>query len=439
MEEGTLLEWLVEPGAAVHKGDIVAVVDTAKAAVEVETFVSGMVERFLVQPGQRVPVGTVLALIAETEPAATAPRPSMAPRLVAAGTSAPVAAAAPAGASQMTSPLVRRLAAERHVDLGSVHGTGVGGRITHADVERAAVAPAGPAVPAAEPSRRIRISPLARRLATELGVDPATIRGTGAGGAVSAEDVRAAATAPAVAAPAVAAPAVAAPAATEAGDRAAAMRAAIAAAMARSKREIPHYYLAETIDLSQAMDWLHERNRRLPVPERLVPAALLLKASALALRTVPELNGFWTEDGFVAGSGIHLGVAVSLRGGGLVAPAIPNADTLDLPALMARMRDLVSRTRAGRLRRTEIADATVTVSNMGEQGSESIFGVIYPPQVALVGFGRVVDRPWAVGQLIGVRPLVTASLAADHRATDGATGARYLQAVARLLSKPEEL
>jgi pyruvate dehydrogenase E2 component (dihydrolipoamide acetyltransferase) len=352
---------------------------------------------------------------------------------------------------------VRHLAAARHVDLASVSGTGVGGRITHQDIDRAAVAAAGePAAagappPGAETPAR-RVSPYARRLAAQLGVPVADLVGTGPGGAIGAKDVRRANAAAGrhptatPAGPALAAAPPARPAAaairldgSASGDRTASMRATIAALMARSKREIPHYYLAESIDLGAALTWLRERNRLLPVPERIVPAALLLKAAALAAARVPELNGFWIDGGFVPGPAVHLGVAVSLRGGGLVAPAIHNASDLDLTALMARMRDLVARTRAGRLRGSEMSDPTITVSNLGEQGAESILGVIYPPQVGLVGFGRIVERPWAVDGLLGVRPVVTASLAADHRASDGATGARYLQAVSRLLQRPEEL
>jgi pyruvate dehydrogenase E2 component (dihydrolipoamide acetyltransferase) len=424
MEEGTLLEWLVRPGTPVRKGDIVAVVDTAKAAVEVETFATGVIDEILVQPGQRVPVGTVLATI--TEPAGAPPSPPLA---VVPGASVPPAAAPPPdGQSPVTSPLVRHLAAARHVDLHTVRGTGVGGRITRADVEHVVV-PAESRPAAARP----RVSPLARRLAGELGVDLAGVVATGPAGSVSADDVRRAAAASADTA------AASADTAPDHVDRSAAMRSAIAALMARSKREIPHYYLAESIDLGAAMDWMRERNRQLPVPKRLVPAALLLKAAALALRAVPQLNGFWTDDHFTPGTGIHLGVAVSLRGGGLVAPAIHDAADMDLATLMASMRDLVMRTRAGRLRRTELSDPTITVSNMGEQGAESILGVIYPPQVALVGYGRIVERPWAVDGLIGVRPVVTVSLAADHRATDGATGARYLAEISKLLHRPEEL
>jgi pyruvate dehydrogenase E2 component (dihydrolipoamide acetyltransferase) len=426
MDSGTLLEWLVHPGDHVKAGDIVAVVDTAKAAVEVESFATGVIDRLLVEPGTTVAVGTPLALITAEEGVAAPPRPAP-PRPP---TAVPARAdGAHVGPSAATSPLVRRIAAERHVDLTTVRGTGYGGRITHADVEHAAAEAAAP--PTTRPSRQ-RVSPLARRLAAELGVDLSAVAGTGAAGAIGVDDVRHAATARA-AEPQAPAPA------PQAAERADVMRAAIATLMARSKREIPHYYLAETVDLAAAIDWLRERNRALPVPERILPAALLLKAAARAAATVPELNGFWTDDRFVPGSGVHLGVAVSLRGGGLVAPAIHDADRLPLHDLMAALRDLAIRTRAGRLRRAELSDPTITASNLGDQGVESIHGVIYPPQVALVGFGRITPRPWAVNGLIGVRPLVTVSLAGDHRATDGATGARYLTALARLLQKPEEL
>ncbi len=420
MESGVLLEWLVRAGDQVRKGDIIAVVDTAKAAVEVECFDNGVVEQLLVQPGTRVAVGTPLATIATDGRASTTTPPPTTP-------AAPAAPATPAPAgSLVTSPLVRHLAEERHIDTASVHGSGFAGRITHADILVAAERATQPA-PAPD---RVRASPLARRLADELGVDLVTVTGTGRGGVVEADDVRGAA-------------AAAAPSAAVAGpsepDRTDAMREAIATLMARSKREIPHYYLTETVDLGPAMQWLHARNRDLPVPQRLVPAALLLKAAARAARTVPALNGFFVDGRPAPADRVHLGVAISLRGGGLVAPAIHDADQLDLTELMARLKDLVVRTRAGRLRRAELSDPTITVSNLGEQGVESILGVIYPPQVALVGFGRVVKRPWAVGELIGVRPLVTVSLAADHRVTDGATGARYLTIVNQQLQRPEEL
>jgi pyruvate dehydrogenase E2 component (dihydrolipoamide acetyltransferase) len=218
-----------------------------------------------------------------------------------------------------------------------------------------------------------------------------------------------------------------------------AQRDAIARLMSRAKREIPHYYLSTTVDLGTAMEWLNRTNRALPVTERLVPAALLLKATALAAQRHLELNGYWTDDAFRPADKVHLGVAISIRGGGLVAPAIHDAASLTVRELMAALRDLVTRARAGRLRRTELTDATITLTNLGEQGVESVQGVIYPPQVALVGAGRIVERPWAVNGLLGVRPCLTLTLAADHRATDGFTGGRFLATVDHLLQTPEEL
>jgi pyruvate dehydrogenase E2 component (dihydrolipoamide acetyltransferase) len=176
-----------------------------------------------------------------------------------------------------------------------------------------------------------------------------------------------------------------------------------------------------------------------PVSRRLVPAALLLKASALAARAVPGLNGLWVDDHLVADDHVHLGVAVSLRPSGLVAPAILDADTLDLDVLMEQLRDVVTRARSGRLRRTEMTDGTLTITNLGDNGAESVFGVIFPPQVALVGLGRIVERPWASDGMLGVRPTLTATLSGDHRATDGHTGSRYLAALDDLLQAPEKL
>ncbi|WP_323137055.1 2-oxo acid dehydrogenase subunit E2 [Streptomyces sp. NBC_01764] len=164
-----------------------------------------------------------------------------------------------------------------------------------------------------------------------------------------------------------------------------------------------------------------------------MPAALLLKAAAVAAHQVPTLNGYWQNDEFVPGPAVNLGVAVSLRQGGLLAPVIHGADTLPPDALMTILKDLVQRARRGKLRGSYMTGATLTVTSLGDQGVETVFGVIHPPQVALVGFGAVVERPWAANGMLGVRPLVTATLAADHRATDGAVGARYLTAVDRLL------
>jgi pyruvate dehydrogenase E2 component (dihydrolipoamide acetyltransferase) len=217
------------------------------------------------------------------------------------------------------------------------------------------------------------------------------------------------------------------------------MRQTIAAAMARSKREIPHYYLSTTIDMGRAMTWLKEENLKRPVADRLLYGVLLIKAVALALRQVPELNGLWKGNAAVQSPDIHVGVAVSLRQGGLVAPAIHHTDKLSLGELMKRFQDVVKRARAGTLRSSELSDPTITVTSLGEQGVETVFGVIYPPQVALVGLGKIVERPWVVEGQVVSRPVVTASLSADHRVTDGHRGGLFLSAVDRLLQEPGRL
>jgi pyruvate dehydrogenase E2 component (dihydrolipoamide acetyltransferase) len=424
MDTGTVTQWLVQVGDEVHRGDVVAVVDTEKADIEVEIFEDGVVEELLVPEGTEVTVGTPLARIAAAGPEPAPPPP---PPVAATETElAPTRWHAPRAPS--VSPVVRRHAAELGVDLASVVGTGKNGGITRADVERAAgttrapaPAPARPAHPvAAAPPGRRRVSPRARRLAARGGVDLAAAIGSGPGGAVTGADVEAAPV-------------------TRSDAKASAMRAAIGRAMARSKREIPHYYLAADVDFSRARAFLDERNEARPVTERLLPAVLLLKATAHAAREVPELNGFWVDDELHISEAVHLGVAISLRAGGLVAPAIHDADAKTLDELMASLRDLVNRARAGSLRASEMSDPTITVTNLGDQGVDAVYGVIYPPQVALVGFGAVRERPWAVDGMVGAHPVVTASLAADHRASDGARGARFLTIIDRMLQEPEAL
>jgi pyruvate dehydrogenase E2 component (dihydrolipoamide acetyltransferase) len=191
--------------------------------------------------------------------------------------------------------------------------------------------------------------------------------------------------------------------------------------------------------MGRALDWLSATNANRPVTERLLYGVLLIKAVARALGNFPELNGFWRENGFQPAQGIHIGWAISLRGGGLAAPAIRDADRLECDPLMANLRDLVKRARAFRLRSSEIGDPTITVTSLGDQGVESVYGVIYPPQVALVGFGRIVERAWVVDGAVEPRPVVHASLAADHRASDGHRGGLFLSAIDRLLQEPETL
>ena len=160
---------------------------------------------------------------------------------------------------------------------------------------------------------------------------------------------------------------------------------------------------------------------------------------ALAVREVPEVNGFYVDGAFRPAERVHLGVAISLRQGGLVAPALHDVDQKPLAVLMRDLDDLVTRTRRGGLRSSELADATLTVTSLGDLGVATVYGVIYPPQVALVGFGRVQERPWVSDGRVEARPVVAATLSGDHRVSDGIRGARFLAALDRLLQAPEGL
>jgi pyruvate dehydrogenase E2 component (dihydrolipoamide acetyltransferase) len=430
MTEGTITKWLVKPGDRVNRGDIVAEVETDKADMEVEIFQRGVIEKLLVPEGEKVPVGTPLALLTGVEGApAIAPvpvpmeRPAVPP---------PPVAVTPEKAEQRVTPTAMVLARELSVDLSGVTGTGVDGAITRADVEHAARRrePAPP--PTAPPSRGLLVSPRARKLARERGIDLSSISGSGPGGSITAADLdRATAAKPAPPAPAE----LAAPPPARRGYG----RGTIAALMERSNREIPHYYLGVDIDMSRALDWLKAENAKRSVTERILYSALLLKATALAAHEVPELNGYWEGDAFRPSETVNLGVAISLREGGLVAPALLDASGTALGELMRQLQDMVKRARAGHLRASEMSSGTITVTNLGEQGVGYVHGVIYPPQVALVGFGKVLERPWADRGMIGVRPVITATLSADHRASDGHRGGLFLAAIDRLLQEPEHL
>ena len=380
MTTGELVQWHVKPGDTVHRGDVVAVVETHKGAIDVEIFLEGVIDE-LAPLHVALPVGARLATVRPLHEAA--PPLSRVPQVspvspvlpVSPLPSAPPVPSAPQ--SVRATPAARRHAQALHLTLQGLHGSGPGGAVTRVDVERAA-APAAPSRPAVG-------SPAGR------GFDPA------------------------------------------------AMRAAIAGAMARSKREIPHYYLSEPVPLRRALDWLRSYNESVPVTQRVLPAALFIKAVARALLAVPGLNGHHVDDVFRPATSAHVGVAIWLRGGGLVAPALHDVQRRPLGPLMAALADLVQRARTGGLRSSELSDPTVTVTALGEQGAQAVFGVIHPPQVALVGFGRVHERAWAEAGRVEALPAVQVSLSADHRVSDGHLGSAFLVELAAQLQRPEEL
>jgi pyruvate dehydrogenase E2 component (dihydrolipoamide acetyltransferase) len=374
METGKVVQWLVKPGDRVKCGDVVAVVETHKGAIDVEIFLDGVIDE-LAPLDEPLAVGAVLARVqvagkAAPEPAAVPPKPATPPPPPDEPHQPPRLAPS---ARHAASPAARQRARELGVEVDALPGTGIDGAVTLADVEHAAST--SPMTP-----------PAARR-----GFDPAQ------------------------------------------------MRLAIATAMARSKREIPHYYLVEPIAMRAALDWLRARNATASVTERLLPAVLLIKAVALALKTAPQLNGHFADGSFKPSASVHVGVAISMRGGGLVAPALHEVQDKPLPQLMAELADLVQRARTGGIRSSEMTDPTITVTHLGDQGVETVLGVIYPPQVALVGFGRIAERPWARDGGLFAMPVVRASLAADHRVSDGHGGALFLAELTEQLQRPEGL
>jgi pyruvate dehydrogenase E2 component (dihydrolipoyllysine-residue acetyltransferase) len=386
MESGTLTEWHVEPGAIVKRGDIVASIETSKGIIDVEIFADGVIETLLAAPGDDVPVGRPLARYRPTgtaEPSPGAPSPHAPPTLPSVPSPQASAAARPAAARRPASPAARKRAAELGLDLDKIV-TRAGGAITLDDVEQAAAA---------------RPAPASRPAAMDSG---------------SAANARS-------------------------NSRPTDMRGTIGQAMSRSKREIPHYYLATTIDMRSASRWLEQHNAAHPVTERLIYGVLLIKAVARAVARVPELNGWWREDRFDAANSVNVGTAIRLRDGGLIAPALLGADRRPLPELMRSYQDLVQRARTGGLRATELASATITVSSIGEGGVDTLYPIIHPPQVAIVGFGALVTRPWCDGESVVAARVINATLAADHRASDGHRGSAFLVAVADCLQRPEDL
>jgi pyruvate dehydrogenase E2 component (dihydrolipoamide acetyltransferase) len=371
MEAGKLVEWTRHPGDSVKAGDVIAVIETQKGAIEIEVFESGIIDRLLVGIGDTVPVGTPIAALRAAEPRTAEPAPRAAAPVV-----APVA---PGDAQAKASPAARRFAAEHGIDIAAIAGSGPDGAVVFVDVERAwrdrATPPPAPPV-SGEPPRR-------------------------AGGAVAE------------------------------------MRRAIAAAMARAKREIPHYYLSTTLDVTEATRRLQALNTGRPPERRLLAAAIHLKALASTLRRHPDMNGFWVDGAFRPSERIHLAPAIAIRGGGLVAPAIHDTDRLTHDEIMERLRDLVARVRAGRFRGSELSDPTCTLTSLGERGVEAITPVINPPQVAIVGIGSPVERPWIVGGAVAPRTVLTLTLAADHRVSDGHRGALMLADLAAGMAAPE--
>jgi len=264
--------------------------------------------------------------------------------------------------------------------------------------------PAATGVAEAASKERVKASPAARKRAEELGVELASLV-SGHGGVIQLSEVESAAETPTK---------------VPAADG-------------------PHYYLSTPINMTPALAWLAERNAKRSIKERILPAALLIRAVVKALEAVPELNGFWQEEELRVSQAVNPGIAIALRKGGLITPGLLHAEAMSLDDTMQALDDLITRSRSGKLRGSEMTQQTVTITNLGDLGVESVYGVIYPPQVAVVGLGRITDAPWAEGDALSVRKVMQATIAGDHRATDGRTGALFLDRLNRFLQNPQEL
>ena len=394
MESATLTEWLKQPGDRFAHGEPIVTVETTKGLIDVEAYQDGQIADLVVAPGTKVPVGAVLAHLTVADSDQTA-------------------APASSGAG-----------------LAPPQATEAGEPIASAGPVEAPPAPTSTVTATPPPATgRARLSPAARRRAEELGLSPASLEQAGPATILHVADVERLAAARSAAAGGSAAPA----------DPRAAMRVAIGAAMARAKREIPHYYLGLDVDYGAARDWLARTNARVPVQERLIDAVLITKAIALAAARIDGFNGAFRDGRFEPAHAVHAGVAIALRGGGLVAPALLDADRKDLPALMRDFSALVTRVRAGRMRSGEFSAATITVTSLGAEGADVLYPIINPPQVAIVGAGAIREQPAVRDGQIAIRPILTLALAADHRVTDGRAGSRFLRAIADLLQHPDEL
>ena len=384
MTEGTLTQWLVKEGEQVNSGDIIAVLETQKGAIDMEVYSSGTIAEILVEPVIEVPVGTVLARLTLAEPSKKVPKPTPIPTVTASETSAEI---------------------DEHIVVSEqVKMTG------------------------------IKASPIVRRLAKEQQLDITGIQGSGPQGAILLNDLT-----------------VLLKTKTKSENHKPAdkteqnMRNAIAVAMAKSKQEIPHFYLSLELDITNAQQWLQQQNQATQPEEHVLLLALLLKAMAKSLVKHPKLNGFYQDSTlgqssvFEQASAINIGNVISLRQGGLVVPAIHDVDKLSVSKLMQGLRDITERSRNGHLRSSELMDATITVTNMGERGADSVFGIIYPPQVAILGFGKVRKTAKVVNDNVVIAQVLTVSLSADHRVVDGMLAAKFLNHLAKQLQKPERL
>ena len=470
MREGTVVRWYKQEGDAIARGDVIADIETDKATVEFEAYTGGVLHRLVAQEGVPVPVGEAIAVIGEPgEEIAAVPSESVESLMEAETAAVPVAvpAAAVAGATAApaparadgevrASPIARRLARERGIDLAQVTGTGPGGRIVEQDIleytPSAVPVSEGGEAAVAQPSGGVRSSPLARRLAQERGIDLAQITGTGPAGRVVERDVLeyvaptpmavAVEPAPEPDEPAAAPPTEAtAEATTETdGERVdlSRMRRVIARVTGDSKRQAPHFYVTAEVDMDKAMTLRSDINDALPADNRVSVNDLVVRACAIALGRHPKFNAFFREDYLQYNAAVNIGVAISLEAG-LIVPGISDCGGKSLAEIAAASKDLIARANSGSLRNEEYSETTFSVSNLGMFDVDSFAAIIFPPHAAVLAVGTVKEQPVVRDGQLAVGRVMKATLSTDHRVADGAEAARFLVEVKGLLEQPVSL
>ncbi len=440
MHEGKVVRWLKKEGEEVTRGEVIAEIETDKATVEYEAYTGGVMAKIVAEEGIAIPVGGLIAvmtapgeaipedILTDAAIALAADSPAPAATAVQALEGPISAAVAPADTKEVrASPLARRLAKERGFDLATITGTGPGGRITEADIPEQGAAVA----PAASSNGYIKASPLAKRLARERGIDLATLTGTGPGGRVIEADV------PEHAVPA-AAESVAPATLVSENVELSRMRQAIARVTSDSKRDAPHFYVALDVDMTKAMSFRRDLNDELDAENRVSVNDLIVKASAIAIGRHPKFNSFFRDDHLQMNAAINVGIAIALESG-LIVPGVNGCESKSLVEIAAASRDLVSRANSGTLRNDEYSGTTFSVSNLGAFDIESFTAIIFPPHAAILAVGTVKEQPVVRDGELAIAQIMKATLSTDHRVADGAEAAQFLVEIKKLLQNPISL
>ena len=449
MHEGKVVRWLKQEGEEVIRGEIIAEIETDKATVEYEAYTGGVMGKIVAEEGETIPVGGLIAVI--TAPGEAIPEELLTDAAISdlnEPSSAPVVTQSEAVLPESdvgevrASPLARRLARERGVDLSSVIGTGPGGRITEADIPEQGDLAVPPETAAIGSNGYIKASPLAKRLARERGIDLTDLTGTGPEGRIVEADVPEHAQTPRAVDGEHSMSAT--------GNTAeqfglssekvelSRMRQAIARVTADSKREAPHFYVAVDIDMTKAMSFRRDLNDELDAEKRVSVNDLIIKASAIAISRHPKFNSFFRDDHLQMNSAINIGIAIALESG-LIVPGINSCEAKSLVEIAVASRDLAARANSGTLRNDEYSGTTFSVSNLGMFDIDSFTAIIFPPHAAILAVGTVKEQPVVRDGELSISQIMKANLSTDHRVADGAEAAQFLVEIKRLLENPISL